>query len=266
MSTEDYNQNATKKEFEQNGFVIIRNIFSAEQCKLLTDEIEYVISHPPANVPDDWIVYVRNLSENQRDGISVAEAKDTPYIIDGILNYFPLCFKAICDDKVNSIMRHLLNSDVLHYHFSNITIKAEYMGPKIGWHRDFPNKYLSPMESTFARVLICLDSMDISNGATGFNIGSHLIDDDTLIKQMKEGHNEHYTPTENDVYAICSVGDIVVIHPKVLHGGSSNRSPHPRRLLIAQWGKPTTDWLYYTPTFGTGMTANELRDGITLFR
>jgi phytanoyl-CoA hydroxylase len=259
MKNTGINTERVRHEFEQNGFAIIRNVFSKERCKQMIDEIEDVLNNPPATTPDDWIVYVHELSEWQREMVTTTESQNVPYIIGNIPDYFPLCLDALCNDVVNNVIRECLDTDILHYHFSNLTIKAEYVGPRISWHRDFPNRYLCPMNSTFVRALICLDNMDTTNGATGFNTTSHLIDDATLLNQMNEGYKEHYTPTEHDVYAECSAGDVVLIHSKVIHGGSSNRSPNPRRLLVAQWGKPTTDWLYYTPEKGTGLTAEELR-------
>lgn len=95
-----------------------------------------------------------------------------------------------------------------------------HVGSGIAWHRDAANRYMPTARAAFVRAMICLDGMDAANGGTAFRPGSHLA-----------------APEGAEVVERCPPGAIVLIHPRVLHGGAPNRSARPRRNLIVQWGR-----------------------------
>jgi phytanoyl-CoA hydroxylase len=128
-----------------------------------------------------------------------------------------------------------LGTDGLTAHFMNVTIKHPRFGRSINWHRDFPNRYFCTARPRFVRLMLCLDGMDEGSGATAFIPGSHLLDDAEgagpdsarMVAERQPGRV---------VTVVCAPGDIVVIHPKVVHGGGGNHSDRWRRNVILQIG------------------------------
>ena len=107
--------------------------------------------------------------------------------------------------------------------------------PEPAWHRDFPNRYLSGERSDFLWVMICLDGMTENGGATRFVPGSHRLRDEDAIAEHRQGIR-HRLAQDAGRAALCERGDIVLIHPKVLHGSRMNRTTTPRRNLVLQVG------------------------------
>lgn len=106
---------------------------------------------------------------------------------------------------------------------------------KIGWHRDYPNRYLCGRESGHVRVMLCLDGMNERNGATRFMPGSHRISDAQAAEE-KDAGIRHDLEAGAGVAAFCPPGGLVLIHPKVLHGSPPNESDRPRRNVVLQVG------------------------------
>jgi ectoine hydroxylase-related dioxygenase (phytanoyl-CoA dioxygenase family) len=85
--------------------------------------------------------------------------------------------------------------------------------------------------------MVCLDGMAPESGATCFHAGSHDIPDPEARHQKLN----RTWPLPDDARAstlCCKPGQIVAIHPKVLHGGGMNTSAGMRRNVILQVGRP----------------------------
>ena len=87
----------------------------------------------------------------------------------------------------------------------------------------------------FLRVMLCLDGMAEHGRATRFLAGSHRVDDGYAVQEKRGGARHRYDP-QHGVAAACAPGDLVLIHPKVVHGGPTNTSALPRRNVIVQVG------------------------------
>jgi|GEM_PF-577156 len=116
------------------------------------------------------------------------------------------------------------------FHFSNLTRKPACVGPSIAWHRDMDNRYFLPSGPNFVRLLIPLADMSDGNGGTGVVPGSHAHDDQTIPATLRQGD------LRDVVWPVLKAGDVLVTHPKVIHGGLPNRSDTDRDLLVLQFG------------------------------
>lgn len=119
----------------------------------------------------------------------------------------------------------------------NVTIKNPRFGRSIAWHRDYPNGYFCNKDSSFIRLMICLDGMSTASGATCFDAGSHGISDQEAQQQKANGNWPGPDPAKT-ITLQCDPGQIVAIHPKVLHGGGMNTGTGMRRNVILQIGRP----------------------------
>ncbi len=72
--------------------------------------------------------------------------------------------------------------------------------------------------------MLCPDGMTEEGGATAFLPGSHLLaDDDVAAARPPRGWQP---PLKDIVTLACAPGDLVPIHPKVLHGGEADHRLH----------------------------------------
>ena len=181
------------------------------------------------------LVYERDLSDAGRNGIPAAEVGDALFILGDLCRYAPQFGALLQLPALVQACRLALGSTDLIAHFMNATIKHPGFGRAIGWHRDFPNDYLSGTDSHFLRVMVCLDGMAEAGGATRFISGSHRIGDDYAVAEKRGGARHRYG-ANHGVAAECAPGDLVLIHPKVIHGGPANTSARPRRNVIVQVG------------------------------
>lgn len=181
------------------------------------------------------LVFEKDLSDAGRNGIPAAEVGDAIFILGDLCRYAPQFGALLQLPALVDACAQALGSPDLVAHFMNATTKHPGFGRGIGWHRDFPNGYLSGAGSRFLRVMLCLDGMAEHGGATRFIAGSHRVDDG-YAAQEKRGSAKHRYGPHHGVAAACAPGDLVLIHPKVVHGGPANTSALPRRNVIVQIG------------------------------
>lgn len=189
-----------------------------------------------------WEKHVFPLSElkaHRNPGISNAGISEQPFL----LTHLPLlspALKALVEfPALWASAREVLGEENIVCHFSNVTRKPAQVGPNISWHRDYPNGYICPKESSdFFRFLVPLEKMDEENGCTLAIPGSHLLLDEEALLEPK--HHDLSTA----IPLIADAGTAVAIHPKLLHGGKENRSKRNRNLVVIQFGKRTKEFLH----------------------
>ncbi|MET3498091.1 phytanoyl-CoA dioxygenase family protein [Variovorax boronicumulans] len=181
------------------------------------------------------LVFEKDLPAHRRDDVQAQAVGDAIFILGEPCAFDPM-FDALLDHPaIRDAARTLLASDALTVHFMNVTIKHPRFGRSIGWHRDFPNDYICPASSGFVRLMLCLDGMEEAMGATRFLPGSHRLSDAEALREKSEGTPPR--PSDDEGMALeCTAGDLVAIHPKVLHGGGINRSDRMRRNVVLQIG------------------------------
>lgn len=209
-------------DYQANGFAVVPDCLGdpVRQAAIrAVEDIQARVGDLPAGL-SRHLVMERDLPDGKRGGVSAAEAGDAIFIIGDLAAFDRRLVAPLVEDRVVALVRSALGVDDVRLHLCNMTGKAPRVGSGIGWHQDFPNKYICPGSPSFVRVLLCLDPMDGDNGATRFLAGSH---------RGKGG---------DEVTVSCGAGDAVLVHPLVRHGGTPNHSDRHRRVLVAQWGRP----------------------------
>ncbi len=177
----------------------------------------------------------RDLPAAKRGGLPPEQTGNAIFILGDPPAFDPWFAELAIAPILLAPIRELLGTDDIRYHFGNVTLKQPRVGSGISWHRDFPNRYLCPQSSSFLRVMICLDGMTRENGATQFLRDSHHLTDAEAVT-ASAARDAAASHARIDI-AECPPGSAVFIHPKSVHGGPPNPSPHPRRNLIFQWGR-----------------------------
>jgi len=134
-----------------------------------------------------------------------------------------------------SVIEKFFSDAEIRYHFSNITIKMKNIREKLGWHRDYPNKYISTEKPDFIRVMITLDGMDESNGGTVYIPNSHRYSNDRASDALKSLKKNPNSPEAKVI--CCPHGSLVLLSPMLIHSGGISKLSVPRRNIIIQYGK-----------------------------
>ena len=224
--------------YQRAGFGVVRNAVPESLLSALCAQLERADADV-RRIDDEEkarnIVFEKDLSDAGRMGFPAGDVGEAPFIIGDLCRYVPLCSSLLRVPAVTETAALALGTKHMAAHFMNATIKHPMFGRAIGWHRDFPNEYLSGTRSTFVRLMICLDGMQERGGATRFLPGTHTISDEDALNEKKAGIRHRH-----DRYAGCAAecdpGDIVVIHPKIVHGSPVNLSATARRNIVVQVG------------------------------
>ena len=169
-----------KKSYDEQGFCVVPQVVSPLEVEALREEVE-AIADGYDRLPDalkENILLLKDLSERQLGDLEPDTLGNVPYLMGELPAFSSTFTGAICQQRIWDAVQAVLECEALHYHFSNVTMKPKRVGPKINWHRDYPNRYICPATSSFTRVLLCLDGMDPDNGCTQVVKGSHLISDE----------------------------------------------------------------------------------------
>ena len=233
--------------FHADGHAVLRGAFSARDVEdyqfALDEAIQQAMGCDLERQRQD-IVFETARPDEGRASPSASEAGAPVFILGDLCRYSPRFLALLQNPRLSDACSGLLESDVTVAHLMNATIKQPLLGRTIRWHRDFPNDYLCGPRSDFLRLMICLDGMVEAGGATRFIPGSHLVEDSVAIEEKRKGRQKgrRSALTELDgVAAECDPGDVVIIHPKVIHGSPANHSGGIRRNIIVQVGTSTGD-------------------------
>lgn len=223
--------------YVQDGFGVVRNAVAPILVARLAAAVERVQAAVPILPPNlrERLTLERDLSADRRGGIPSSAVGDAVFLLGDPVAFDDEFWSLLDNQGVIEPIAAALDTEAIEAHFMNVTIKHSHWGRALGWHRDFPNAYACPAGSSFLRAMVCLDGMDDASGATTFVPGSHRISDKEAHELFEAGKRE--TPASGEVVSVCcGPGDLVLIHPKVLHGGSQNLSNRPRRNIVLQVG------------------------------
>lgn len=212
--------------YRRHGFAVLPGAVPSGLLAALAasiDRIQAGQAHLPTHLRDR-LTLERDLPDAHRDGITADAVGEAIFLLGDPVSFDPVFSELLHQPRLTAAIRQAVGASEIVAHFMNVTIKHPRFGRRIGWHRDFPNAYACPSRPSFVRAMLCLDGMTQHGGGTEFLPGSHLHD---------------LSPGDSGAAAItarCEPGDVVLIHPRVLHGGGMNRSPTPRRNVVLQAG------------------------------
>ena len=220
---------AVRDSLWRDGFVIVPDAVPQQLLVQLDHNINAALArasggHDQALVAD--CVFERDLPATKRGELGVPADCGDVFILGNLAEHVPQVLQLLLLAKVQELARTVLEADVAVPHFVNLTQKSARTGSGISWHRDYPNRYICPVEPAMVRIMLCLDGMDEDTGATQFIPGSQHRRADGSLPDERSGA----------VTAVCGPGALVAIHPLVLHGGAPNASAMRRRNIVMQWG------------------------------
>lgn len=247
--------------YPQTGFAVLPAVFPQEAISLLREAVGDLClryrNDDPAVVANAVSLSALTQAKPQRNpGVSPADAAGQAFIIGDLLALDRRFLDFVQDARLWAIAADCLEigEDRVVFHFSNVTRKPPLTGPSIAWHRDYANTYFCPVEPDFVRLLVPLQAMSLENGGTGVVPGSH-----------REGDRRARCKLSADVpvdavFPALEAGDVLAIHPKVVHGGPPNRGTGQRDLLVFQFGKKDAPLRFEAKEHLSLVTRGELLD------
>lgn len=231
-----------KRDFDENGFVIVENLLDTATLENLREKLEKITGNVGSAEPHlaGKLFFEREHVKNNPqwyEGVLTAEECG-----DGIrqIEDLPLFDSAFAD-----LICHARLLDVLEVLFENAEFsftmmiarpKPARVGNGIGngnFHRDTPFEDFT--EANTIVSILCLDDMTGGNGGTQFVRASNKITEEEARKEIwRDVDKDEFSP-EEIVTARCPAGSGIFFDTKVLHAAGHNRSDFPRRTIQIEW-------------------------------
>ena len=206
-------------EYHQHGYFFARQLFSAEDIRLLreTATSDHAMDQAASSRDDGTGTSVR-LSLWNHPG-------------EGIYGMFSRCHRVV------DAVEELLQDEAYHYH-SKMILKDAKVGGAWAWHQDYGYWYQNGLLfPDLCSVMIAVDEATEENGCLQILRGSHrmgrvnhiLTGDQAGAEVERVEHAEKAFPL---VHCKMAAGDAVFFHPNLLHASAANLSDNPRWALI----------------------------------
>lgn len=217
--------------YERDGFVIVRNLFDAEETGLLRRSME-----------EDPAVRDHVIDRRDQDGKATRialwnRAGDSVYGL-----------AARCARMVDTA-EALLGGEVYHFQ-SKLTAKDPEIGGAWEWHQDYGYWYYNGcLEPLMYSCMIALDRTTRENGCLQVVKGSHKlgrIDHVPLTKTQNEAdpaRMKWILERHEIVHAEMAPGDALFFHCNTLHRSDANRSKDRRWTLLICYNAARNDAL-----------------------
>ena len=166
-------------------------------------------------------------------------------LLPGIVVDDPAWLAAVSDPRLLDLVEALLGPGVVLFS-SCWVVKPPRTGRPAAWHQDGGTWPLEPLDAV--TLWVALDDADAGNGTLRVVPGSHrgglLPHDRDDARLQTELFNVSLPAAQVDEAAAVDVvlraGDVSAHHPALIHGSGPNRSPRPRRALVARYHPPTS--------------------------
>lgn len=222
---------AQKQTYLDQGFVLIPGAISADKIAAMGKELQ------------SWIEESRNHEKNYgtmlngkaRFDLEPGHSKEHPKLrrinnpVDISQAYRDVLFEGPAVDAAVDVL-----GPNVKFHHCKLNIKLPGMVTRVDYHQDHPFDVHTNDDHT--TLLVLLDDMSEANGCLRIVAGSHLWPQYSHYKD-----NVFVGKVDAEAQAMCEAsamklegkaGDICLMNTWCLHGGTSNLSQNPRRLLI----------------------------------
>lgn len=157
----------------------------------------------------------------------------------------PQLLKLARQPKLLTSVAKILESDQADQLINQLHYKIPNDGVKFDWHQDVKNrKTFDPNwqdlnhNGSFVQTIIAIDPNSEENGAIYYVPQSHKRGDLFLEKITDPAELQHTGELDKAVPLVLNSGDIVFMHPYLVHGSKPNESTKTRRIFINGFSYP----------------------------
>jgi hypothetical protein len=235
-----------RADFFLNGAVCIRNVFSPKQVDSLRAVYEPLIDGGHAMVMCNPDGYSPEQLSEEFLGIAPHPAA-TPSGDDGKPRNMTYTRAWPDSDVLQDFLRHsvcgrlasdLYSSELeVRLLYDSIVVKEAKCDSGSSWHADFRYWPFREKEK-IVTVGISLDDVPREAGPVVYLRGSHYLNENSDYLSSSERAIDRigeYVRRFEPMSWETRAGDVVIHHPKVIHGSTPNVSDHTRRNLVIRW-------------------------------
>ncbi|MCO6449494.1 MAG: phytanoyl-CoA dioxygenase family protein [Caldilineales bacterium] len=219
---------AQVKDYERDGYVVVRGMFDAEEIELL---------HKTALA--DRALDQKSFGRADGEGGTVRLSLWN-HPGDNIYGMFARSRRLV------DSMEKLLGGEVYHYH-SKMILKDPRTGGAWAWHQDYGYWYhFGCLYPLMASAMVAVDKATKENGCLQVIKGSHKLGriDHVLTGDQAGADQEHVDAALERlelVYCELEPGDVVFFDGNVLHRSDQNRSDNARWAMVIAYNAARND-------------------------
>jgi phytanoyl-CoA hydroxylase len=202
----------TRSQFEDNGFVILRNVLDGDLVSEARQHVEWLLERHPDTRPENL---------------------DT-----GLMTNDPFWVRLVSDPRLLDIAEQFIGPDIALF-ASHYVAKPPLDGQPVLWHQDGSYWPLEPM--TVVSLWLAVDASTPENGCMRVVPGSHQLG----LQQVRERNDvenvlgsamdDEHVDEQSAVDLILQAGDVSIHHPNIIHGSNANTSTNWRRGLTIRY-------------------------------
>jgi ectoine hydroxylase len=218
------------EQFDAKGYLVLRDVFAAEELNLLQAEARRLLGDP---------------SSLEAGTVVTERSSDEVRSVFRIHDQSPVMARLAADERLAGVARFLL-ADEVYVHQSRLNYKPGFEGKEFYWHSDFETWHVEDgmprMRALSISVLLAPNTPH--NGPLMLIPGSHRTfltcvgetPDDHYLSSLKK--QEYGVPDEISLSELvhahgiaAAVGDpgtVIVFDCNMMHGSSGNITPLPR--------------------------------------
>ena len=211
-------------EFQQNGFLVVEDVLSADEVAILAERADLIAAGEADHVPDSSV----QVEPVFRSGEKVVEDRVLSMRkLYKLAVYDPLMWEHVINPKIVDIIAALLGTDDLKMYSDQLFMKAPQTGSAQLWHQDSASwRDILPMDLVTAWTAI--DHASEANGCLRFATGTHRwgMLRGTQLAPLLDDLNSGQWPS---VSVPLRPGSISFHHSLTLHCSGANHSTTRRR-------------------------------------
>jgi len=218
------------RDYDNNGYLIIEDVFTGDQLQTLQDELERLRLHGTQTHPQLTITELE--SGDMRSMFQVHQ-------------HSPVFRQLAANPKLADIARYLLD-DQVYIHQSRVNYKPGFRGKEFYWHSDFETWHVEdglPRMRTLS-MSIPLTRNTENNGPLMLIPGSHRqyvvcegeTPDNNYARSLQkqeigvpgDAQLSQLAEQSSITAACCNPGSVIIFDCNVMHGSNGNITPDPR--------------------------------------
>jgi phytanoyl-CoA hydroxylase len=215
------NMQEIKKQFQKDGFVVLKNFASHEMCdKILAKALEHFKAKtPPYETEEEYTQQGDTKEFTLRRLRRVYEREEV----------FQEWMK---NSQIRDMAKEIFNDEVnlLLAHHNSIMTKTAYTSSETSWHQDI--RYWNFEDDSLLSVWLALDDEYLDNGLLEFIPGSHTMkfkpEQFDEMSNFRDDLEENKKIIAKRVHERLKKGDVVLFHAKTLHHANMNKTDKPK--------------------------------------
>ena len=225
--------NEQLQQFNQDGFLILRDFADKEKCEAILDVAKVHLKHKIE--PIETEVGYDGKSKEYRTDVADYSREEAGITVRRLRQVYSrdILFKEwMEDEKIRPVLQQILNDQVVitTAHHNSIMTKMPHQSTETRWHQD--RRYWRYSDNNLVSIWLALDDEYSENGVLEFIPGSHRMkfeaDQFDEKEYFREDCDKNIPLIEKKVSTTLEKGDVVLFHSLLLHRANKNKTDKPK--------------------------------------